>query len=174
MDCKKCGESFVKRIWVDGRERDLSKRKYCLDCSPFDKHNTKQLNKPKANELLLNCTLCGKEYIWRKRGHVATKTQCTSCKVNHRRFRLKKKFLAYLGDKCVVCGYNKCSSALEFHHLDPSTKRFSIGGNHCRRWEIVKEELDKCVILCSNCHREVDAGIASIPEDSTGLCGRPL
>jgi hypothetical protein len=62
----------------------------------------------------------------------------------------------YKGGKCSSCGYNKCIAALEFHHLDPSKKDFSISSSgNTRSWNKVKEELDKCVLLCSNCHREV-------------------
>lgn len=44
---------------------------------------------------------------------------------------------------------------LSFHHRDPSEKKFIISGNHCRKWEIVREELDKCDLLCANCHMEL-------------------
>jgi len=42
----------------------------------------------------------------------------------------------------------------DFHHIDPATKQFSIGTNgHCRKWEDVLIEIEKCIILCANCHR---------------------
>lgn len=53
---------------------------------------------------------------------------------------------------------------MEFHHVDPSSKLFGIGSGDTRSWETVKAELDKCVLLCSNCHKEVEAGMVS-PED---------
>lgn len=68
----------------------------------------------------------------------------------------------YKGGKCQICGYNKCNEALDFHHIDPKTKSFNISGNHCRRWNLVKEEIDKCVMVCSNCHREIHAGITQL------------
>ena len=50
-------------------------------------------------------------------------------------------------------------------HINPKDKNFSIGsGGYTRSWKRVKEELDKCVLLCANCHREVEAGIAQLPE----------
>ena len=66
--------------------------------------------------------------------------------------------ITYKGGKCQSCGYNKCLEALEFHHIDPKQKDFSISQyGHSRSWERVRKELDKCVILCANCHREIHA-----------------
>lgn len=70
--------------------------------------------------------------------------------------RNKQVLVDYLGGKCIICGYNKCIAALDFHHLDPAEKEFILS----RSWqkkkmtESTKMELDKCVILCANCHRE--------------------
>jgi len=66
--------------------------------------------------------------------------------------------VAYKGDKCERCGYDHCIDALEFHHIDPTQKDFSISSKgYTRSWSKVKEELDKCMILCANCHRELHA-----------------
>lgn len=70
------------------------------------------------------------------------------------------------GGKCVRCGYNKCSSALEFHHLDPSKKDFTISNSQFRLKDGV-EESKKCVLLCSNCHKELHANLWNI-EDVIG------
>lgn len=77
---------------------------------------------------------------------------------------MKLRSLEYKGSKCQLCGYSKCIRALEFHHINPSDKSFGIArkGN-TRSWSRIKEELDKCILLCSNCHAEVEAGIVSIP-----------
>lgn len=99
------------------------------------------------------CVRCGKDYkYYRKKNR--TLKHCSSCQVNRRRFKLKDKCLEYKGGKCSACGYNKSKRALTFHHRDPSQKDFQISGNHCRRWERVKAELDKCELLCMNCHME--------------------
>lgn len=69
---------------------------------------------------------------------------------------MKEKCVAYLGGRCIRCGYKRCVNALEFHHRDPTTKRFAIaGGAYTRRWEAVKAELEKCDLICANCHREI-------------------
>ena len=79
---------------------------------------------------------------------------------NYRHFknsrkRLKEKLVQYKGGKCEICGYNKCIIALEFHHLDPTQKDFNIGNGNVVAFEKAKEEVDKCILVCSNCHREI-------------------
>lgn len=77
--------------------------------------------------------------------------------VDKNRKEHKIKAINYLGGKCKKCGYNRCPIALEFHHLDPSQKIFSISQiPHTRSWARIQEEIDKCELLCSNCHREVE------------------
>ena len=103
------------------------------------------------------CDRCGRYYIYdRKKGHRVT--MCNSCMVNRRRIGLKEKAIKYKGSECRKCGYNRCLTALEFHHLDPKAKDFQISGAHSRSWAAIKKELDKCVMLCANCHRELGHG----------------
>lgn len=85
--------------------------------------------------------------------------RCLKCQTEatqRRRDKVKEMAIEYKGGKCSICGYNKCIGALEFHHLDPSKKDFGISAKgYTRSWEKVKEELDKCIMVCSNCHREI-------------------
>jgi len=82
-------------------------------------------------------------------------TKCRSEKVQNYRDNLKIKAVEYKGGKCECCGYNKCISALEFHHKEPNEKDFAISHKgYTRSWEVVRLELDKCLMLCANCHRE--------------------
>lgn len=75
--------------------------------------------------------------------------------VDRRRKRLKKMAVEYKGGKCEQCGYSKSATALQFHHLDPSQKDFGIASSgYTRAWEKIRAELDKCVMLCANCHAE--------------------
>ena len=75
-------------------------------------------------------------------------------KVLERRKTLKRYAVECKGGSCVFCKYNKCVEALEFHHLDPSKKDINIA--HCHvTFEKLKIELDKCILVCSNCHREI-------------------
>ncbi|MEK6850522.1 MAG: hypothetical protein AABX85_03025 [Nanoarchaeota archaeon] len=75
--------------------------------------------------------------------------------VSDRRRKIRFMALQHAGGKCIRCGYNKCPEVLEFHHKNPSEKKFGIGQNGLTRsWEKVKEEIKKCNLLCANCHRE--------------------
>lgn len=71
------------------------------------------------------------------------------------RIRLKERLVEYKGGKCEICGYNKCITALEFHHLNPKEKEFGIGNNDILSFERNKQEADKCILVCANCHREI-------------------
>jgi len=75
---------------------------------------------------------------------------------------MKKEFLKatavnYMGGSCKVCGYNKCLWALHFHHLNPWEKEFNISEKST--WKDIQPELEKCILLCSNCHMETEAGL---------------
>ena len=80
-----------------------------------------------------------------------------------KRDRMKEEMIALHGGKCKLCGYNKCSRAMEFHHMDPLSKKLEISTAMSIGTRLaVVEELKGCILLCSNCHREVEAGVASI------------
>ena len=71
------------------------------------------------------------------------------------RKQIKKWAIEYKGGKCEKCGYDKCIEALDFHHTDSTPKDFAISDRNLKLdWEDIKKELDKCKLLCSNCHRE--------------------
>jgi transposase len=78
------------------------------------------------------------------------------------RKRTKEKAVEYKGGKCSICNYDRCVSALEFHHLEPSKKDFTLSQSMNIAWNKVKEELDKCILVCANCHREIHEGIIKI------------
>ena len=91
-------------------------------------------------------------------------TYCKECSNKYTVTRLRNykiQAVKHKGGKCQICGYNKFFGALEFHHLDPSKKDFNLAQSN-RRFEAVKAELDKCILLCSNCHRETHAGLTTI------------
>lgn len=75
-------------------------------------------------------------------------------RVNNYRSKIKEKSIIYKGGKCLICGYNKTNKALEFHHLNPLEKDFTISGG-TKSFNSIKKELDKCILVCSNCHREI-------------------
>ena len=73
----------------------------------------------------------------------------------------KSLILQGFGGKCQICGYNKCDSALEFHHLDPSQKELTLSKS-VYSWDKTKQELKKCICVCANCHREIHEGLINL------------
>jgi len=109
---------------------------------------------------------CNEQTIMGKNGR--QRKFCTSkCKnkyyVDRRRKKLKQMAVEHGGGGCQLCSYNKCTRALEFHHLDPAEKDFSLSATGTTKsWIRIKAEIEKCILVCANCHREIHAGI-SVP-----------
>jgi hypothetical protein len=74
------------------------------------------------------------------------------------RKRVKQKLIDYKGGHCEMCGYDKCNRALQFHHKNPEEKDFQISGKSLS-FEKLKSEVDKCILVCSNCHCEIHDGL---------------
>ena len=94
----------------------------------------------------MSCRLCGNDTKDNRR-------LCPKCWSKVRRHRHKIAAISLLGGKCMDCGYDDIRS-LEFHHEYPSKKEFNIGSVVNKKWTIIKEEILKCKLLCSNCHRQ--------------------
>ncbi len=89
--------------------------------------------------------------------------------VKKRRIKLRKMAREYKGGKCEICSYEKCDRALSFHHINPKTKSFGLSDKGLTRsWSAIKKEIDKCVLLCANCHMEVHEGITQLPVRKSG------
>ncbi|MFA5961286.1 MAG: hypothetical protein WC848_01215 [Parcubacteria group bacterium] len=85
--------------------------------------------------------------------------------VSKRRKKLREMAIEYGGGKCALCGYDRCSDALEFHHANSSEKEFGVSqAGLTRSWERVKSEIKKCILVCANCHRELHNNIRSLPK----------
>jgi hypothetical protein len=158
--CKHCNKRFPNRIVISGVRRNIHNRRYCLQCSPWHKHNTGKIGRILKGQST-KCTVCGSDYIYKKTDGSLPKT-CTSCNSRIAKQKKKQKCVEYKGSKCILCGYSKCIKALEFHHLDPKKKDFTISNRLGLKWEKLKKELDKCVILCCLCHVEVHEGIKTV------------
>ena len=86
-----------------------------------------------------------------------------NCKLTQFRRELKIKAVNYKGGCCELCGYKKCVQALDFHHKDPNEKDFGIAASgQTRSWTKLMLELDKCALVCRNCHAELHAGLVTI------------
>lgn len=94
-----------------------------------------------------------KEGGWRCRA-------CESERIAAKRRDLKLNAVEERGGKCELCGYDRYIGSLHFHHRDPATKSFGLASKgYTRSRQALKEEIEKCILLCANCHGEVEAEI---------------
>lgn len=94
--------------------------------------------------------------------------QCLNKITSENQIKNKLKAVEYKGGRCSVCQYDKYYGALEFHHLNPDEKDFNLSRKNYS-FEKLRPELDKCICVCSNCHREIHAGLIKINGGPSGL-----
>ena len=113
--------------------------------------------------LLRECPVHGwVEYV-RAGGESFRCPRCVAQAVSERRREVKRVLVAEAGGRCAGCGYDRCVAALHFHHLDPGRKAFQLGGGGAvRSLSRLRSEAQKCVLLCANCHAEVESGLREI------------
>ena len=172
--CDKCSQYFPNWVVIEGKPHNLCSRRFCLDCSPFGTHNTKDLTVPRTNELDVprsgHCLRCRIEInhtnAYTRSGKSYLLSYCRDC-FNHnaheRQKKIKRQCIEYKGGGCSICGYNRCIQALEFHHLESELKEKHVSGMKSRSFERIKIELDKCLLVCCLCHREIHAGLIQVP-----------
>lgn len=110
-----------------------------------------------------HCILCGKSFI----ANVYTRQYCFECSpkglsaaetLRFKKRKLKHILIEHKGGKCELCGYDSCEGALQFHHVDPTQKEFTLShinlNDSTFSIERVFNEIDKCMLLCANCHAE--------------------
>ncbi len=103
------------------------------------------------------------DFILEGRGYYRCK-RCRVESVTRHRQKLKRTLVREAGGSCVICGYSESARALEFHHLDPGNKRLQLSAQGVTQsLASLRAEAAKCVLLCGNCHAEVEAGLASVP-----------
>lgn len=95
------------------------------------------------------------EHFLRKGTNTFRCGKCASESVIKRRQHKKELLVKELGGKCSICGYDKCISALQFHHLDPSQKEITISTSNNVSYARMKKEAEKCILVCANCHAEI-------------------
>lgn len=117
------------------------------------------------------CRRHGLTEFWLEgRGYYRCK-RCRQDRVAQRRRKVKCILVAEAGGRCVTCGYDRCPSALHFHHLDPNSKRFHLSMQGVTRSLVAaRAEMAKCVLLCANCHAEVEAGVIALPLSGPSRC----
>jgi DNA-binding CsgD family transcriptional regulator len=121
-----------------------------------------------------HCARHGRTTFIGERGGRAVCARCRAEGVSAWRRRAKQILVEEAGGRCRLCGYERCIGALHFHHVDPRTKRFGLGSRGlARSLAALREEASKCVLLCSNCHVEVEMGLAklALPSPRADLSG---
>lgn len=164
--CRKCGSEFSNWAVVDGKRISLSARRYCLTCSPYragrGRGNKARLENYKKIDGVEHkrCIDCRKFLLddhfygyTNARGQPQSSSRCKTCTSNHY-VGIKEEAVAYKGGKCEDCQLVFRYWVFDFHHLDPTQKDMNVMANHPKSLNAIKEELDKCVLLCSNCHRD--------------------
>lgn len=150
-NCVKCNKRF--NSYSKETQNSNLGRINCFDCSP------KRKSKKKTRTGYIQCSHCDlvmEERFFYKRPS-PTRRPCKACHLiaSRKKHKIKKQaWVDYLGGECERCGYSKCLAALDFHHKDPTAKENNISDLRGKSINEVKVEMDKCILLCSNCHRE--------------------
>ena len=149
------------RYWMKKYGLNANFRSF-KDGHDFANGSGKQKNRQKIVGQTRLCPACTKYkkfekfYTRRKNNCSGWCRQCVAQDTIKRGRKIKLECLEYKGGKCQKCGYDKCQAALDFHHRNPEEKDFSICKKYgCKNMnDRIKKELDKCDLLCANCHRE--------------------
>jgi len=146
-ECRKCGDVIPNWFKIDGKNRNLGNRKFCLKCSSYRGRNTKSddPDRPSKRKGPYSC--------WSEEAKKKNKEN-----IYKRGYRRKKELVELAGGSCKRCGYKKNIRVLTFHHLDPSQKCFGLTVNNLwsKKWEIILKEFEKCDMYCQNCHMEIE------------------
>jgi Helix-turn-helix domain len=154
---------------ADRMERSLGTirhwiRRYELKSPPRRKRGSED----GPREVMSRCSRHGSVKFVREGSGYHRCKRCRAERVSQRRRTIKRKLVEEAGGKCLICGYDRCHRVLQFHHLDPSTKIFHLADRGVNRsLARSRAEARKCVLLCSNCHGEVEAGITAVPLNSS-------
>jgi len=147
-NCRKCGNKIPCKARIAGLIRNLSNRRFCLVCSPFGLRNT---NATDPGHVRISASRRKPYAQW-------TDTQRMAHRNQMREAGRARKLLCieWAGGKCIKCGYDSCAGALDFHHRIPSEKLFELTARNMGHvsLERLKAEVEKCDLLCANCHRE--------------------
>src|SRR3990172_7474961 len=106
----------------------------------------------------INCNIHGNNVRAYKHGRRLICGYCQDERVSKWRHNKRNELIKRAGGQCTICGYNKYTGALEFHHIDPSTKEMNLSVTDMYRKDVY-DEINKCILVCANCHRELQVGM---------------
>lgn len=143
--------------------------KRCNTCHEEKLLSEFRKDKSKADGRRYECKVCSR--LYHKSAYMEKYADRVQARFQKRYQTVKEKVLQLrLNNPCMCCGESE-PACLEFHHLDPSQKEFGVTSSSNRSWDKMWEEIQKCVVLCANCHRKVHAGLITLvdPVDITPL-----
>lgn len=155
VTCVICNKNF---------EAQKSTKKYCSDACMNAARRLRRIEKTNGIKEKI-CPICGTSFT-PKTGAANQRTCCYECMpdgVQLTRGMFLAKIKEQRGGKCVRCGYSTCLKALEFHHIDPSQKDFTISNDHFKLQDAINES-KKCILICSNCHKELHDNLWTIED----------
>jgi DNA-binding transcriptional ArsR family regulator len=138
-------------------------RKHRMRTHRGRRENSRGVRGVHPDRVELECGRHGLTEFWLDSRGIYRCLRCRSEAVSRRRRRLKEILVADAGGACSICGYDRHIGALQFHHRAGELKEFGLADRGLTRsLEAVRAEAAKCVLLCANCHSEVEAGIVSV------------
>ncbi len=153
------------REMVAAADRSISTVRYWLDRWKIERADRPGKVDPATAPAVMerHCTRHGlTRFVLEGRGYYRC-MRCRQERVSEWRRRTKRLLVEEAGGRCALCGYDSCAAALQFHHLDPAAKRFALSRQGVTRSRAeARAEARKCVLLCANCHAEVEAGHRSL------------
>ncbi|MFL5906373.1 MAG: helix-turn-helix domain-containing protein [Solirubrobacterales bacterium] len=156
-----CGYSTV-RYWL---------RKLGIETARMTRlRESRAAMEDRKTRVVLTCPKHGEVEFFRRPDGNYRCSKCRTAAVVAWRRRAKLKLIERAGGRCVICGYDRHPGALHFHHVDPATKSFVLSRHGVTRsYSEATAEADKCVLLCANCHAEVEAGVTNLPSNVGSL-----
>ena len=144
--------------------RPVCEHVFVSEANPYAKEGRPE--QPSATAILRSCPVHGLErhYAYSDRGR--RRFRCRRCvgeAVTRRHRKLKRILVDEFGGGCAVCGYARCLGNLHFHHVVPAEKSFEVQMGSGKSLAAYREEARKCVLVCANCHGEIEAGLIPSP-----------
>jgi hypothetical protein len=153
------------------RRRDLTSPR------PHARHGGRPRTTEETAENLRVCARHGRHLHYRtvtKAGYVRWRCRrCMGEAVTRRKQKVRRTLVDEAGGRCAVCGYDRCIVNLHFHHVDPTTKELAMTAQIGRSLAAFREEAKKCVLVCANCHGEIEAGLIESPPAQARYGGGP-